>query len=307
MTRLWRRFIRSSSPLGRNQQQQPARNALIVLNVLMYLYQALNGIYAIHQRHSSLWKQYAVPIVLDSIWGSAAPSPFTMDFVFSQRWSLKQPHRYVTSGFLHGGLVHLLLNMDALRRLPAWLETGLGRPLYLTTFLVSIVTGNLCYALLAIDSPAMTHALCLGASGGICGLYGLMYVSLVRMGNLTASNRVLKGMGMLLFYGLFMESISNAAHVGGFVGGLAVALLCGPSSYPKSYTLRRKWSLEVDPFSRDYGQVMGFGVRPARGLLSLKAFWFVVVMIAVWQPQWRTMPLLVWKGLRHPGSVRALV
>jgi membrane associated rhomboid family serine protease len=233
------------------------------------------------------------------------PGLFTLDFVHSTAASRLQPHRFLTSAFLHGGIFHLLVNMDTLRRLPAWIETGLGTPLYVTAFLVSIVTGNLGHTLATYD--VMEKAMCLGSSGGICGLYGLMYVSLLKMGNSRAATSIIKGLGLLLLYGFVFENISNAAHVGGFLGGALVGILCGPK-YGKSYSLRRKWSVEVDASSRGYRQAMGFGTKPSMsGLVPLPVVWIAALVALGLQPRFRTIPKLILQGLLRPGSLYSLL
>jgi membrane associated rhomboid family serine protease len=275
----------------------------MLLNIAAFVYQTTNTVNWIRRRHPQYWPSQAIPIVLDAFLGSTVPGPFTLDFVHSSYLSSRQWHRLLTSGFLHGGMLHLFLNMDALRRLPSWLETGLGAPLYLTTFLVSIVTGNLLQMASAHD--VLDRTLCLGASGGICGLYGLMFVCLTRMGNRTAASRVLRGMGMLFLYGLLVEGISNAGHMGGFAGGLLIGLLCGPS-YQRSYSLRRKNSLEVDLSPRDYRSVMGYDKVPTdRGLVPLPVLWVTIVFALASQARFRTIPGLVVAGLLKPGSVSA--
>ena len=248
-------------------QNQPVRNFLIVSNILLFMYQCTNTIQFIRNRYPQSWSTYSLTILFDTIMGNSRPGPFTMQFVHSNFISIQQQqvYRFVTSGFLHGGLVHLVLNMDALRQLPSWLETGLGHALYLTTYLLAIVGGNIFHSMTIVDRTT----LCLGASGGICGLYGLMYVSLIRMGNHTAAWRIIRGMGLLFVWGMLLSNISNAAHVGGFITGIVVAFLSGPT-YRSSYGLRRKNSLEVDSYNRSYRTVMGYDKIPInRGIVPL--------------------------------------
>ena len=78
-------------------------------------------------------------------------------------------------------------------------------------------------------------------------MYGLMYVALVKMKRPQSASSIMKGMLALFLYGLLFENISNAAHVGGFVGGLVMGVLCTPS-YQKNYSMRRKWSLKILSF-----------------------------------------------------------
>jgi membrane associated rhomboid family serine protease len=280
---------------------QPAKASLIFSNMVIFLYQIINAVQYIRHQYPNYWPQQALFIIADTLSGASITGPFTMDFVHSVALSRTQPHRYITSGFLHGNLLHLLINMDSLRRLPSWLETGLGWPLYLTAYLTSIITGNMAYTWLT--KQTFDGTICLGASGGICGLYGLMFIALAKMRNTRATIRVAQSMGFLFLYGLFFENISNAAHVGGFFGGVLVGLIFGPN-YRKSYTLRRKWSVEVDTAPRGYRDVMGFGNVPtSSGTLPIQVLWIVAAIAAVTQPRWRSIPSLILTGLLRPGAL----
>lgn len=280
---------------------QPAKATLIISNIAFFLYQVINSIQYIRRQYPQYWPQQALYIIADTLAGTSITGPFTMDFVHSNALSRAQPHRYFTSGFLHGNLLHLLINMDSLRRLPSWLETGLGWPLFVTAYVGSIITGNIGYTWLTKHS--FDASLCLGASGGICGLYGLMFIALAKMGNTRATAQVAQSMGFLFLYGLFIENVSNASHVGGFLGGVLIGLLCGPN-YRKSYTLRRKWSVEVDTAPRGYRDVMGFGNVPTTsGTLPLQVLWIVAAVAAVAQPKFRAIPGLILNGLLRPGSL----
>ena len=54
-----------------------------------------------------------------------------------------------------------------MRRQPPWLEGGLGKSLYLTTYFAGIVMGNLGHVF--VTKNPYNRTLLLGASGGICG------------------------------------------------------------------------------------------------------------------------------------------
>lgn len=190
--------------------------------------------------------------------------------------------------------------MDLLRKLPNWLETGLGKRVYLTTYLATIITGNIGHTLMNLGH--MERVLCVGASGGLCGLCGLLYASLARMGNGRAAMDVLMRMFLVFVYGFLSPNVSNAAHIGGFLGGVAIGILFGPS-YRQSYAARRKNSLEADPFSRDYRLAMGFGNAPGGGLLPLELLWMAAGVALVLIPSLRTAPLYIVRGLLDPASI----
>lgn len=235
---------------------------------------------------------------------SSSVGPFTMDFVHQTLLSRIQPHRLLTAGFLHGSLVHLLFNMRYLWTTPKWLEEGLGWPLYLSTYLVSVVASNLAHSYVVSSGPAAI-SLCLGASGGICGLQGLLWIALRRMGNKTASRSVLTNMLWLFLFGATAEGISNAGHIGGFIGGTLVGWLFGPQ-YGSSYAMKRKWSAAVETETPEYRSMMGFGVEPKPGKLKLWNLWAVAAIVILARPECRSIPSCVWLGFMHPGLLSGM-
>lgn len=131
--------------------------------------------------------------------------------------------RLLSAGFVHLGLVHLLVNAFSLNSLGRLSEGLWGVPGFLLIFLVSVWSG---FALAGAVSPGPTG----GASGGICGLLGAMgaWVA-VNRGHMPPAyrrnwtralfiNAVLIG-GMSLLPG-----ISGLGHLGGALGGGATGL-----------------------------------------------------------------------------------
>ena len=300
--RWWRRWSRRRQRRMGDGSGTPARNSIIVTSIVLFLYQTYSTVDFIRRGYPSHWPSQAIPIVFDALVGSSIRGPLIMDLAFSNLMSRGQPHRFLTSGLLHGGLLHLLLNVDALRRQPAWLENGLGFPLYLTCMFVSIMAGNIGH-MYGFNGNPYDRTLSMGLSGGISGLYGLMYVCLVRMGNPQALGRTAKGLAILFIMGLFIESVNNYAHIGGFLGGVLVGVLCSPR-YRKSYSMRRKNSVEYDPFMRDYRQAMGFGMMPTdRGLVPLPLIWaalLVAFTILSTPGKFRAIPNFIMNGIRRP-------
>src|SRR5580698_4105009 len=75
--------------------------------------------------------------------------------------------RLITAGFLHGGLLHILMNSWVLFDLGAQVEEHYGTPRYVVIYFVSTITGFLA-------STYWSAALSIGASAGILGLVGAM-------------------------------------------------------------------------------------------------------------------------------------
>ena len=231
--------------------------------------------------------------------------PYFLDYAH-QPYPLShfQRHRYLSSGFLHGSLLHLFINMRALIQLPSWLENGIGKTVYLSAYLIAIVTGNIAHTLITVGSSRASSALCIGASGGICGLYGLMLSSLMKMGNADATYYVCKQMIWLLLYGFLIPNISNAGHLGGFIGGWLVGYLFGPG-YERSYTLNRSGGLSRDSADWEFRQMMGPGIYPSknRAIFPLKYLMYGIGALIVARPELRTVPIFLIQGIISPGSL----
>jgi len=130
--------------------------------------------------------------------------------------------RLLTAAFLHGGVVHLLVNSYSLFVLGGLTEPVLGRARFLATFLVSAVTGSLA-------SWAFNSAIGVGASGAIFGLLGTALYLSWRGTTARIPPTALRSLGMWtvynLVFGFVTPTIDNAAHLGGLAGGILCAIL----------------------------------------------------------------------------------
>ena len=230
--------------------------------------------------------------------------PFFLDWAH-QPYPLSsfQKHRYLSSGFIHGSLLHLGMNMRALISLPSWLENGIGKGVYLTAYVIGIIGGNIAQTLSTIGGREVS-ALCIGASGGVCGLYGLMLASLMKMGNADAVYYVVKHMMWLLLFGFLVPNVSNAGHLGGFAGGWLIGYLFGPG-YERSYTLTRADGFAKDSADWEFRQMMGQGIYPnaERAIFPLRSLWMVFGAALLAKPEFRLIPLALLKGIIQPGSL----
>jgi TonB-dependent SusC/RagA subfamily outer membrane receptor len=136
--------------------------------------------------------------------------------------------RLLTSTFLHGGLMHLLMNLYGLMFIGMFLEPLLGR---VKLLLIYLLTGMLA----SVSSLLWYQAtVSVGASGAIFGLYGV-FLALLLTGvfesdfkkSFLASTAIFVGYNML--FGFLVSGIDNAAHVGGLVSGLVIGYLVNPS------------------------------------------------------------------------------
>lgn len=131
--------------------------------------------------------------------------------------------RLLSAGFVHLGLVHILVNGFSLNSLGRLSEGLWGVPGFLLVFLVSVWSG---FALAAAVSPGLTG----GASGGICGLLGAMgsWVAINR-GHMPAEiraswTRALVTNGVLIGCMSLIPGVSGLGHLGGALGGAATGL-----------------------------------------------------------------------------------
>lgn len=126
--------------------------------------------------------------------------------------------RLITSGFLHGGAMHLAFNMFALWNLGEALERVLGPVRFASAYLASLLAGSL--GVMLVDTNAIT----VGASGAVFGLFGLLLMlQLSRSIPLRQT-----GLGMVLALNLgitfLIPNISIGGHLGGLAGGAIIGL-----------------------------------------------------------------------------------
>lgn len=145
--------------------------------------------------------------------------------VYDQWW------RLVTAGFLHGGILHILMNSWVLYGLGAQVEHVFGTARYLVIYLLSSIGGFFL-------SLEWTPALSVGASAALSGLIGAMMAFARRTGQSFIWSFYLRWMIIIAILGLIISGIDNAAHFGGFATGFGVGYLASsPRRTPDSETL----------------------------------------------------------------------
>ena len=147
--------------------------------------------------------------------------------------------RLLTAILAHGHIPHLIVNGYAIFYLGQRLEVLAGRERLLAVFLLAGLCGTVASYLL--NDP---QTFSVGASGGICGLLGFLFVLYARnRAHLSRSFSwpLILGSISLIGLGVVIPNIDNAGHVGGFIGGLVLGALLAPSlgqPNPPSPTLR---------------------------------------------------------------------
>jgi rhomboid protease GluP len=141
-----------------------------------------------------------------------------------------QEWRLLTALFLHGGLLHVGLNMFALHQAGQIIERLFGRAGFALIYVGAGLVGNLA-SLWWRQGPVSV-----GASGAIFGVYGaLLAYLLLQRGSVPGEvfremrSATLGFIGYSLFAGFSLPGIDNAAHLGGLAGGLVLgAALAAP-------------------------------------------------------------------------------
>lgn len=150
--------------------------------------------------------------------------------------------RLLTASFLHGNVVHFLMNLSALLYLGKRLEVFARWPHLLLVFVFASVVGGLM-------SAHWLPSTSVGASGGLMGWLGflLAFESLhARLVPRTARRRLLAGVVLTVLIGLCgYRFIDNAAHAGGLLAGLLYGLVV----FPRSSSVERPGILGIDRFA----------------------------------------------------------
>jgi rhomboid protease GluP len=146
--------------------------------------------------------------------------------------------RLVTAGFLHGGILHILMNSWVLFDLGAQVEEIYGGARMLAIYFVASVVG---FYVSAWWSPFSTSV---GASAALFGMVGAMIAVGVRYRGGAGDMVRAVYMRYLVYLLLFslLPGIDMAAHVGGLAGGFATAYVAGRPEYFRS-PVERVWQV----------------------------------------------------------------
>jgi len=189
----------------------PTTQALIVVNVVVYLIQFATGDLSPHSAHA-LSASFG-------LWSLSAPLGEPSEF---HLWQL------VTYSFLHGGTAHLFFNMLALFMFGSDIERVWGGRRYLGYYLVCVVSAALAQLLVSSISGGAPYPT-IGASGGVYGLllaFGMMFPR--RMVVLLFPPIPMPAWLLVTVFGtaelLFgitgtQAGVAHFAHLGGMAGG----------------------------------------------------------------------------------------
>lgn len=155
--------------------------------------------------------------------------------------------QFITYMFLHGGAMHITLNMFMLFIFGEVLEQALGEVRYLTLYIASGLGSALTYILLM----GVSNVPMLGASGAVFGVlaaYGLIFprnkiwvpVFLVPLPAFTVVI-VLAGLEFVLGFLGLEPGIANFGHFGGIVTGILMTWYWKKTSRPRNLHEKRSY------------------------------------------------------------------
>ncbi|KGM93784.1 hypothetical protein Z956_10710 [Clostridium botulinum D str. CCUG 7971] len=132
-----------------------------------------------------------------------------------------QYYRLITCMFLHGGLMHLILNMYALESLGPMIEKSYGKMKYIIIYLVGGLISS-------ISSYIFSNGVSIGASGAIFSLLGAILVLTIKMRSVVGKDVIKSVISVIvinIFIGLAIPNIDNFAHIGGLLGGVFLSII----------------------------------------------------------------------------------
>lgn len=132
-----------------------------------------------------------------------------------------EPWRLLSHAFLHGGVLHLALNLYALVWIGPALELTLGSLRFALLYAVAAAGGGVCVAL--TNSPLQPVV---GGSGALFGMFGAAVALHAHSGRhhlefleTGRARQLLLLIAVNLVLGFLIPMVSNAGHVGGLVAG----------------------------------------------------------------------------------------
>jgi membrane associated rhomboid family serine protease len=159
-----------------------------------------------------------------------AAEGFTEIFALTPAFALEGAWwQFITYMFLHGGSMHLLLNMFVLGIFGMGVENQLGRERFVILYFLAGLGSAFLHIFLTGDSMVMM----LGASGAVFGIltaYGFLFprnwIIMFPGIPMPAILAVAVFAGLELFLGVtgLQEGIANFGHLGGIITGVAFML-----------------------------------------------------------------------------------
>ncbi len=137
----------------------------------------------------------------------------------------------LSAAWLHGGVLHIVMNMMWIRQLVPALTKFYGMGRLVIIYTVSSITGfgvTSFMGLLGLPGPLSGAGFTVGASAPLFGLFGALVLYGQRTGSRMLSRQVWQWVIIFVVIGLLIPFIDNWAHLGGFAGGWLAARFLDP-------------------------------------------------------------------------------
>ena len=146
----------------------------------------------------------------------------------------RQYHRLISSGFLHGGVSHLLINMFVLFQFGRFIEYQLGTPSFLIVYFASLLGGNLWALMENFRSPDYRALGASGATSGIILSFCLFQPFAMLLFFIIPMPAVVFAIVFIVISVILAQNenrvIGHEAHIGGAVAGIIATIAVAPQS-----------------------------------------------------------------------------
>jgi rhomboid protease GluP len=216
----------SRSLSGLLPSESPVTYVVLTLNVLLFGVSLLASMRVTQQMNlmGGINGQ-----VLDRL-GASEPLPWL--FANHQWW------RLVMAIFLHGGVLHILMNTWVLMDIGPQVEEVYGSARYLFLYVATGAFGFL--------ASSVTGHFSVGASGSLLGLVGLMLAITTRRGGnymRMVRGQLLRWVAYILVFGLLFSGIDNTAHLGGLGAGFLLGKIMADREPADASERKRAYAL----------------------------------------------------------------
>lgn len=177
----------------------PVTTTLVAVNIVVFAYGILSN------TQNSIISSYG----------------FVPNELFKEGHILDSILRLFTSMFIHAGIAHIAFNLFALAYMGGFAERSVGKPKFIVLYILAGLGGALFHGIIASYVLGSGYSVLIGASGAISGILGISAALGDIRGYYWLAIQVL-----YVFIGSAASlSIAFAAHVGGFITGLALTKL----------------------------------------------------------------------------------
>lgn len=145
-----------------------------------------------------------------------------------------QVWRMITSAFLHANIIHIVMNMYYFFQIGGIVERFYGEKKFFIIYILTAILASIFS--LASNVIFMGYSnISVGASGAIFGLLGLILSASWKgsrdpfhSGLPFDYKQLIPYVLINLAFGFIFPGINNAAHIGGFIGGVVLGLVVRP-------------------------------------------------------------------------------